>query len=271
MTSDSVPDVPQTFLQRLGISEGVAIACATITGYLYAFSYETGYLSHYGIPAWFIQLSLVNVLIAFGAVVFVLVVLPYVLMAFPAGPWWALLYQISALVLPVVFTAFILAVTDWHDWRAAVVGVVLGFLPAIFAIVEIARRLIAPIILYKEAGSWPHRWAVAFHREREAHAKKPDLLADSMRAMSKAGFRQSWLLLLWLIFIVGPFAARYLGLGASYFKTRYAVVGGSHECIAVRRYGDYLVAPTSTEQLSAPPALLPFTSSGRRRSQSHSH
>jgi hypothetical protein len=236
-----VPDVPQTFLQRLGISEGVAIACATLTGYLYAFSYETGYLSHYGIPAWFIQLSLVNVLIAFGAVVFVLVVLPYVLMAFPAGPWWALLYQISGLVLPLGFTAFILAMTDWHDWRAVVVGVFLVLFPAIFALVEIARRLIAPIFLYKDAGSWPHRWEFAFRREREAHAKKPDLLGHSILAMNKAGLRQSWLLILWIVFIVGPFAARYLGLGAAYFKMRYAVVAGSHECIAVRRYGDYLV------------------------------
>ena len=39
----------------------------------------------------------------------------------------------------------------------------------------------------------------------------------------------------------GPFAARYLGLAAAYLKEQHAVVVSSTECIAVRRYGDYLI------------------------------
>lgn len=234
-------DVPQSFLKRLGISEGVAIACVTITGYLYAFSYETGYLSHYGIPAWVIQLSLVNVLIAFGAIVFVLVVLVYVLMALSPGPWWALLYQLSILVLPVSFTVFLFTTIDLQQWQSIIVAVLLGWVPAYFSVVGINKRLIAPIVLYKDAGSWPNRWAAAFYSERKAHAKNPDLLGHLIGAMDTAGVRQSWVILFSIIFISGPFAARYLGLAAAYLKEQHAVVVSSTECIAVRRYGDYLI------------------------------
>lgn len=43
-------------------SEGILIAIASATGYLWAFQYERGFASHFGIPSQFINVSLINVL-----------------------------------------------------------------------------------------------------------------------------------------------------------------------------------------------------------------
>lgn len=239
--ANSVSGIRESLAKRLGISEGVALGGATIAGYAYAFSYENGYLSHYGLPFWLIELSVVNVLITVSALILLLVLAAYGLALFPAGPWSALLFQLGNLVLPVGLTIVVVTTTNWNEWPGAAVGAVLGGLLALISLGSIHRRLILPLLLYRERGSWPERWAYAMKLEREAHTRDPDLLTHSIQSIQEAGFRRAWLFGFFLLFVFGPTVTHYLGRAAASFNTKHAIVMASPECVAVRRYRDYIV------------------------------
>ena len=231
----------ESLAKRVGISEGVAVAGATVAGYAYAFSYENGYLSHYALPFWLIDLSIVNVLITVAALILVLVVVTYVLVLFPAGPWSALLYQLANLVLPVGLVILILTATNWNEPRQATFGAVVGGLTALIAVGEIRRRIVGPLFLYRDRGSWLERWAFARQLERETHARSPDLLAHSIQTMHRAGVKSTWISGFWVLFVFGPLVTHYVGRATARLNTTHAIVAVSPECIAVRRYTEYMV------------------------------
>ena len=233
-------EVRDSLAKRLGISEGVALGGATIAGYAYAFSYENGYLSHYRLPFWLIELSVVNVLITVSALILLLVLAAYILALFPAGPSTALLFQLGILVLPVALTILVVSVTDWNQWPAAAVGAVVVAFSVVFSIDATWRRLIRPLIQYKDKGSWRERWAYAMNAEREAH-RNPDLLTQSIDTIHGAGFRRAWLVGFLLLFVFGPALTHYVGRAVAAFSTRHAILAASPECVAVRKYGDYIV------------------------------
>jgi len=50
--------------QRFGLTEGLVIAVVPATGYWFAFLYELGYCKYFEIPPAFIEIGLLNVLVA---------------------------------------------------------------------------------------------------------------------------------------------------------------------------------------------------------------
>jgi len=235
-----VPDAPESLLRRLGISEAVALAGLTALGYCYAFAYEAGYLSHFGIPFWVIHLSLVHVLIVVGVFASVVSLLILLFQVLPGGPWWALLIHLSIVVGVGGITVLFLWILDWHNTWELVLGIVFGVPGALVTLGYINSRLILPIFLYKDKGSWLDRWA--FVLRREWARSKPNLLDDTVATMDKAGLRVSvWLGPVWMLFIFTPLAVRFAGLAAANVKGEYVVVAGEPECVAIRTYGDYVV------------------------------
>lgn len=61
----------ELFIQ--GVSEGLAIAVLTTFAYIIAFSYEVGYLSHFGVPKSLIGLTPRNIFTAFGSMTMIFV------------------------------------------------------------------------------------------------------------------------------------------------------------------------------------------------------
>ncbi len=234
------PGKAESFIRRLGISEAGALAALTALGYTYAFAYEYGYLSHFGIPFWVVDLSIVHVLVAVGALVAVVVTLMYVLPNLPPGPWWALGVHLLVVGSLVGMALIVATSTNWHHKREVAVAVLVGLPLAILALAQIRARLVGPIFWYKDKGSVLERWAYVINREKEM--RKPDLLDHSLGAMERAGLRAyAWLAPVWVLLIAGPVVVQYLGLGAAYQQSVYVVVPTQPECVAARRYNDYIV------------------------------
>jgi hypothetical protein len=230
----------ESFLRRLGISEAVALAGLTALGYYYAFAYETGYLSHFGIPAWVIDLSLVNVLVVVGVFATVLTFIVLTFQTLPGGPWWALLVHLGVLIGIGGFTVVAYKVTNWASTWEIVVGIILVAPGALLTLGYFLSRLILPIFLHKDKGSWLDRWA--FVLRREWASAKPNLLDHTVSTMDKAGLRAStWLAPIYFLAILAPIAVRLIGVAAANTRSEYVVVGGEPECVVVRKYDDYAV------------------------------
>ena len=230
-----------SFIRRLGVSETVALAGLTVLGYSYAFAYEVGYLRHFGVPFWVIDLTLVHILVVIGVVTPVVAFFMFMLFPLlPAGPWWGLLIHLSRLVFIVGQLVLLAIIFDWHQRWQLVALIVVGLPSALVALGYINSRLILPISLYKDKGSWLDRWA--FSLTREWASNKRNLLDDTVATMDKAGLRASvWLTPVWMLFILGPLAVQYVGNAAAFYKTDYLVVETQPECVAVRKYSNYVV------------------------------
>lgn len=239
----SVSDAPESFIRRLGVSETVALAGFTVLGYSYAFAYEVGYLRHFGIPFWVIDLSLVHILVVIGVVAPVVAFVMFLLFPLlPPGPWWGLIVRLSTVALLVGQLVIIMIIFNWHHRWQLVATIVFGLPSALVTIGYINSRLIRPIFLYRDKGSWLERWA--FSLSRELASRKPNLLDDSVATMDKAGLRVSvWLAPVWWLFVIGPIVVQYLGNAAAFYKTDYLVIAAQPECVAVRKYNDFFVCP----------------------------
>lgn len=158
-------------LKRFQLSEAVLLAGASAVAYLFAFLYERGFTSFFGIPTQFVNVSLVTLLI-FGAGVFTLLILTLGLidMFFPFMPKHPYLaHYIPRLTLQLfIFILIPIVLLEGHRWRLFVFmfGAWLG---------TVFLMLILPLITKRKRGDWKKIYDAEMEREIQQSPPGPGL------------------------------------------------------------------------------------------------
>jgi hypothetical protein len=228
MTQNSRKESDELPAKRFGLLtyEAILIAVVTACGYLFAFYYEKGYLSHFGVPLDLISVDLLSVLkfsTLFFAVVFTL--FP-IINAFPI--LWPTLHPYLAFYLPRFLFLFLFAVVipflmfgfeRIAYWLIGLIGV--GTASLLF--------LVGPLFVYRKEGSWKARLDAADAEER---ISTPTVATQIHRIGGP------YALLLFGSFAFATFLVTIAGESAAMREKTHLVIHGEPELLVLKVYGE---------------------------------
>lgn len=223
---------------RILPSDALTIGGATVVAYATTFVYEAGYLGHFGIPIWLIDLDLNRVFVAAGGLTLVGGIVFWTLRVLPDRPAvLGLLFERFVLPLLLLTLVVIIALDGqpgpWK-WSAA------GFFGLMFAM-YIGVYWVAPIKRFRSDPKWISR--IARDKEsddRQSSARDPNTLWNRVaKRVYRAGYDAYFYWWAGFAFYGLLYAAHVMGgFQASHQKFFLSRVYDGTEVIALRQYRD---------------------------------
>jgi hypothetical protein len=219
------------------LTDAAIIAAASSYAYAVAFAYEAGFLEHYGLPIWIIQLDLAHVLVALTGMTTINYVFWWIIELVPtrarevlpmATSWLA-----GALALWLALLAFVW-LWDRQDESTNTLAVIVAAVGILIAY----GMILQPLWKFKTSGGIPARYRVA--RETEAN-ERPRAIAHALGSRLEAAGVNAHALRVWFTILSGVLGVAFL------FGYREAVaqdtflVSPDTSAAAVRSYGDHLI------------------------------
>lgn len=226
-------------------TDAVLIAIATALAYAIAFAYEAGFADHFGYPRWLIEVNLLGILIAWGALfaTFALV--------FSFGFIATVIVPLRPLVLIFNHVFFILAgsvflmalpwipntgLPRWGDFLFAGMGVG-AFILYLSYFVPFYRRTDPSL-------GFISRFEQGVNALKEARSQEQPLfrsIGHGIIANPTLGRMVGGTLALLILIGVPLTAAKELGRFHAGLQEIFPVIGVAKDTVLLRRYGDYLI------------------------------
>lgn len=209
--------------------EGVIVAGIPATGYWFAFLYELGYCKYFNIPSSFIEIDMLNVLIAIIGTLTLLGTVNFLVQPFFmlfADFTWSIRKAIKVTLLPIVLmigTSF---------------AIKLPFLDAVFFISAIGlpiafSEFILPLFTHREVHGYAAKLEAATRTDFEQNHTTMDVLAD------KLGFETYSLLFYFFLFSYVVFFSG--GIDAR-IRSDFIVLKGEPEMAVIKIYNNSFLA-----------------------------
>jgi hypothetical protein len=219
------------------LSETVALAITPIAAYAIAFSYEAGYLSHFGLPLWLIDLNLSRIFVVLSGLVFLLWIAYFSLVILPAKALvvfrWVRAFFIPCMMGYLTYVLLRLALHEHRAWW--IPGLLMGLMTAYSAFVWV----IHPLVTHRDQPTLAARLAIS---QREEALASPDTALDlSLRRLIAAGFDIRLPLISGFGFALLLPLAHLTGRIAAERQTFFLVEQSRSELVALRSYGDHLI------------------------------
>lgn len=254
------------------LTEGVILAASTAAAYAIAFAFESGHADCYGFPHWAIEVSLVNVILAWATIAVTTLVLALLFFFFggllPARAVRLLVFNRFTLLMAVgVATIF-----EGQHYGFAHNQAPLGWVLMVAGTLCIVFGLYRWIAYYRttdRAKSFLDRVEAANRRAWEEDSSSP-LVSDTIlhRTIEHAhlGKLYAGLVVLSLVIVVGMGLARSFGRLQAATRFTYLVSNDSLAVVALRRYGDDVLVTRLAPRDSAglrPISIMPWQSRDR--------
>jgi hypothetical protein len=213
------------------LSDALLVAGVPALGYFCAFCYQYGYLKHFGIPFWFVQVGLpqVAILVALGIMI-ASFVWTGVLRLLPGGPYAAVVTGLLEMVGPVFALGLLVWLADWGSWFSTFFTVAAGLFLAWFAFLRSLELFVVPLVKYE--GTVLERWNQRLMQE----LKKPDTDFANVtmdRWIRSGRLAPHYPLMSWLLLFVIPFAAYNAGILSANWKRTWLVRVEKPACVIV--------------------------------------
>jgi hypothetical protein len=218
-------------------TEAAWLAIASAVAYLSAFIYERGYVSYFGIPQEFINISLIHLLIfgagilslLWGVFAFFDVVFPFIRPKHPylapLVPWIAVLFLLIVLIPLFIFGwlgkwFFLFTLTGWF----------------LFVFVF----LILPLITYRKSGSWTERYnkkLESFSNRNQANTIQGGAWQTFID--KRFGYRHAGFLI--LLAFQGLILINLAGLTKAEKQEKFLITNTTPAMVVLRVYGDNMI------------------------------
>jgi len=239
-TSDKKPLALRLVNAR--VEEGLLLALSAPFAYAVAFSYEAGFADHFGYPSFLIQVDLRGALVAWlillPVILFVLQAAVTLMMVLPTrvARVAALQFAFSGIYSFAVAAAIYFLITHRHPRWLVLLMFILGGVGLIF---EVSALVVRPLVSEKFQGTKLQRLEQAL----DERIKDPRFKAIR-EIFGTQGLRRLvgivWVSL--AAFLAALSAAEFVGSWTAGRQEQFLVKHMPREVIAVRRYGDQVVA-----------------------------
>lgn len=217
---------------KLVLSEGILLAGASATAYLFTFQYERGFASHFGIPPQFVNVALANVL--FAAVL----MLGFLLLIAGVANLFISIFYPSISRHPVLL----------HRATTLAMVSVFAFIPAyvsgsrVFWITFIGTVVLAVCVLFL-LPIFSNRKEVGYVKKIEAQARKDQSESyTSIFTLAARRLGPNLPLAIWFL-LLGVFLVESAGDSAAANQVEFLTTKplSSNEMVLLRAYGDDLI------------------------------
>jgi hypothetical protein len=218
------------------ISDALVVAGVPLLGYLYAFCYQYGYLSHFGIPYWFVQVGVPQAATLALLAVAIFVVLYSLLGLLPTGPYGGfilVLFRLGRATFPAMTVVALILLADWRSPINVFVTVAGSLFLSYATVGLVADWVLAPLVRYR--GSFLERW----DEELKKEIGKPttDAAASLMdRAISSGRLAGHHPLLSWVLLFVFPVLAFAAGVASAHLRHTWLVRSEKPPCVVIAQY-----------------------------------
>jgi prepilin signal peptidase PulO-like enzyme (type II secretory pathway) len=211
----------------IALSEGIILAAVPVVAYLFAFVFEAGYATVFGIPIQFITLGLTNVFVVGGSLLLVTLILLIIadlatmVLRQSENP----IYRRLSTLAPLLFASFgLLLLEVGTPLRSALIGLLVGWLLIIFF------QFVFPILSQRGESTY-HNKLLA----QELHDARMGGLFSSIARRYGGVYQLIYFL------AIALFVTYYAGQADAFRERTFLVTESVPECVVLRIYGDEMV------------------------------
>jgi hypothetical protein len=216
-------------------SDTLLIAAIPLIGFAYAFAYEYGYLTYFGVPYWTIHVTLPHALGITALFIALWLTTGFILNLLPKGPWFGVIWHGWNIMLGVLAFRIATAYIDWTSPASVFIAVTFGGFLGLLTLVEFLKRFVAPLI--NNSGTWLERWNE--EAQKDIRTERTDAHFALLTTLEEKGVPVSkWLFPMWVSLVALPAICYGAGAYAARHQAWFLVAERDAPCVLLRRYGD---------------------------------